>query len=83
MPKSIPNCVPDKAQWINQERRRWARYFSVPIVEKNAARLSGPNCGSPACSVRHLEKGAGTLCPSCRGALSVLLGRREWPDRTT
>jgi hypothetical protein len=34
MPKSIPNCVPDKAQWINQERRRWARYFSVPIVEK-------------------------------------------------
>ena len=30
-------CPPDKAQWINQERLRWARYFSVPIVEQTPA----------------------------------------------
>lgn len=28
---------PDKAEWINTERRRWARYFSVPMVEQAPA----------------------------------------------
>lgn len=24
---------PDKDKWINQERLRWAKYFSVPVAE--------------------------------------------------
>ncbi|EAW10254.1 putative 2-hydroxychromene-2-carboxylate isomerase [Aspergillus clavatus NRRL 1] len=29
-----PISIKNKAQWINRERRRWAHYFSVPIVER-------------------------------------------------
>ncbi|GIK03584.1 hypothetical protein Aspvir_007656 [Aspergillus viridinutans] len=32
-----PIQIKNKAQWINQERRRWARYFSVPIIEQTPA----------------------------------------------